>query len=167
MFAAIQIDRQTFLPWLPWIGTDNRSVAECIYQIERFRRNRELRPLPEIVLGIFDRTTGNVVGGTGLHDIHPASHQAEIGYWIRADLRGRGLCAEAVAGLIAWCLAPSSEGGWGLRRLEIRCSAANVASARVPQKLGLVEEARLRRHRWVEGVGWDDTLIFAVVAERD
>jgi ribosomal-protein-serine acetyltransferase len=167
MFAALEIDRPSFLPWLPWVGIDNRSVAECTYQIERFRRNRNLHPLPEVVLGIFDRTSGEVVGGTGLHDIHPAPAQAEVGYWIRADLRNRGLCTEAVGGLVEWCLAPPADGGWGLRRLEIRCAASNVASARVPRKLGLVEEARLRQHRWVDGVGWDDTLVFGVISGSD
>ena len=107
-----------------------------------------------------------LVGGTGLHRVQPAHHEAEIGYWIRAPLRQRGLCTEAVAGLLTWAFTPQARGGWGFRRVHIRCAGANAASARVPGKLNLPFEARHAQERWVTGVGWQDTLVWGVLAEQ-
>ena len=169
MLAAIDVDRASFIPWLlPWVRVDNHTVAECIYNIERFRRGREqTEPVPtDFAMGIFDGASGEAVGGTGFHRLDPSTHQAEIGYWIRADRRGQGLCTEAVAGLISWGFAAQAEGGWGFRRIEIACAGANVASRAIPRKLGLRLEVHQVGHRWVEGIGWDDTLGWAVLAEE-
>lgn len=57
--------------------------------------------------------------------------RAEIGYWVRADMTGRGLATEAsramldVAGTLARLL-----------HAEIRCDAHNAPSAAVPRRLG-------------------------------
>lgn len=168
MFAAIESDRASLHPWLPWAMTDNRTVYECTFQIERFKRERERTspPADNFVLGIFDRRTGEVIGGTGLHRVVHATHQAEIGYWVRADRRRQGLCTEAVAGLLTWAFAPQSGGGWGLRRIEIFCAGSNAASQRVPRKLGLRQEVHKRADRWVPGIGWDDTLRWGVLAHE-
>lgn len=167
MLAAIDSDRASFLPWLPWTAVDNRTVDECSAAIERMRLRRERSdpPADDFTIGIFERSTGLPMGGTGLHRILHAWHEAEIGYWIRSDRRAQGLCTEAVAGLITWAFTPQDAGGWGLRRIHIRCAGRNLASQRVPRKLGLREEARLVQERWVDGVGWDDTLVWGVLAE--
>ncbi len=168
LIAALNIERHTYLPWLPWVATDNRDVAEAIFSCVRFRREREREsPTPDnFVVGIFDRATGDVIGGTGLHRVVHAQHEAEIGYWVRADRRGQGLCTEATAGMISWGLTPQSEGGWGFHRVHIRVAGTNAASRRVPEKLGLNKDARLRGDRWVPHVGWDDTLVWSALAEE-
>ncbi|MFI4881494.1 MAG: GNAT family N-acetyltransferase, partial [Phycisphaerales bacterium JB064] len=76
-----------------------------------------------------------------------------------------GLCTEAVVAMTELSLRERSDGGLGLRRLEIRCSAENTPSARVAEKAGYTLEARLRAHRWVDGLGWSDTLIFGTTAD--
>jgi ribosomal-protein-serine acetyltransferase len=166
--AALNVERHTYLPWLPWVSNDNRSIAEAIFNFERFRRERErAAPTPDnFVIGIFDGGTGDVIGGTGLHRVVHAHHEAEIGYWVRADRRRQGLCAEATAGMISWGLAAQSEGGWGFHRVFIRVAGTNESSQRVPRKLGLNQDGRLRGDRWVPSVGWDDTLVWSVLAEE-
>src|SRR6185295_14653336 len=158
--------RPTLHPWMPWAVNDNRTVEECIYNIERFRRERE-RPTPEsYATGIFDRATGEALGSTGLHRLKPELQQAEIGYWVRADRRRQGLCSEAVAHLLSAAFTPQPEGGWGFRRLEIFCAGDNEASRGVPAKLGLRRECDMRAVRWREGRGWEDTLGWGVLAEE-
>jgi RimJ/RimL family protein N-acetyltransferase len=165
MFAAINADRASLLPWLPWAAVDNRSEAECTYHIERFRREREDPLADDFSIGIFDPETGEVCGGTGFHRINVEVGQAEIGYWIRGDRARRGLCSEVVAALISSGFTPQDQGGWGFRRIIIMCAEPNVASRRVPEKLGLRLETRSVADRWVDGLGFVSTLVWGVLAD--
>jgi RimJ/RimL family protein N-acetyltransferase len=165
MLAALDVDRTAFGPFLPWVHEDNQNLHQCIYQIERLRRHAAAND-DNFVLGIFDRATGDTLGGTGLHRNDGANHQAEIGYWIRPDRRREGLCTEAVAHLISWAFQPQEEGGWGLRRIEIYCAASNEGSQRVPRKLGLRQEVTRRGARFTPGLGWEDTLGWGVLREE-
>ena len=168
MLEALTIDRESFLPWLPWTLTDNRTVEQCLDAIERHRGKRERTDAPpdDVVVAIMDAKTGDALGGTGLHRMVHAYHEAEIGYWMRSDRRRQGLCTEAVAALVTWAFLPQDQGGWGLRRIHIRCAALNVASSAVPRRLGFVHEATLRKERWVPGSGWDDTLVFGMLHDE-
>jgi RimJ/RimL family protein N-acetyltransferase len=62
---------------------------------------------------------------------YAAADRAEIGYWLDAAVTGQGLALEAAGAMLAVAQALPA-----LRHVEIRCDAANVASARVPQRLG-------------------------------
>ena len=168
MLAAIEADRSALLPWLPWVRTDNHSVAECTYNIERFRRTREQSASTPVdfAIGLFDRRSGEPVGGSGFHRIDVETHQAEIGYWVRGDRHRSGLATEATAAMLTWGFAPASARGWGFRRIEIRCAASNVGSRRVPEKLGMRREMTLVQDRWIDGVGFDDTVGFALLADE-
>jgi RimJ/RimL family protein N-acetyltransferase len=168
MLDAVNADRASLLPWLPWARNNNRTVEECLASINRMRTDRErIEPTPnDFTIAIFERSSGLPMGGTSLHRIAHAWHEAEIGYFIRGDRRREGLCAEAVSGLISRAFTPQDRGGWGLRRIHIRCAGRNIASQCVPRKLGLREEARLVRERWVDTIGWDDTLVWGVCADE-
>jgi RimJ/RimL family protein N-acetyltransferase len=166
MLDALDLDRDALLPWIVWVRTENRTVAECHYTIERFRRQREDRACTNFTMGIFDRATGALVGGTGLQNIRPGQRDAEVGYWIRSDRHGKGLATEATGALITAAVRPQAEGGWGFRRIVAACGAQNVASAAVLHKLGLRLELRGRQEQWVDGLGYFDTLRFAVLAEE-
>lgn len=166
LFEAVSTDRTLMLPWLPWVNGEHRALHETIYSIESMKRQREAPGTKDYTIAIIDRATGAVAGGTGLHRIRADAHEAEIGYWIRAPLRRRALCTEAVAGLLSWAFQSQRDGGWGFRRVHIRCAGNNAASAGVPRKLGLPMEGRLVQERYVTGSGWEDTLIWGVLAEQ-
>src|ERR1043165_7916686 len=158
MHAAIEASRPTLLPWMVWALNDNRTVEECIFHIEKFRRARE-QPAggaDSFAMAIFDRARGGgePVGGTGFHRLKFDLHQAEIGYWVRADRRRQGPCTEAGRHPISWGFRPQSDGGWGFRRIEIFCAADNEASRGVPTKIGLTREYHGRQVRWREAHGW-------------
>ena len=167
LVAALDEDRSSFEPWLPWVKLDNRNEAEAVFNAEKFRRERERTdpPADNFVMTIADRSSGEVVGGTGFHRLVSPWHEAEIGYWVRPSRRGQGVCTEAVAHLIDWAFEPPSAGGWGFRRIHIQCAALNVASRRVPEKLGVPLESNRLLQRWEDGLGWCDALGFGVTAE--
>jgi ribosomal-protein-serine acetyltransferase len=67
--------------------------------------------------------------------------RAEIGYWVRSDLAGRGLVTEGVRRMLD--LAASLP---RVERVEIRCDARNKPSAAIPVRLGFVLAATIREH---------------------
>lgn len=83
-----------------------------------------------------DRETDEVIGVCGLMArIGPGA--LEIGYWVRSDHTGRGVATEA-----ARLLTEAASTVPGVGHVEIRHDLANVASGRVPEKLGYTEIAR-------------------------
>jgi RimJ/RimL family protein N-acetyltransferase len=166
LLSAIESDRNSLLPWLPWAATDNRDLPECHYTIEEFRRTMATPECDMYVFGIFERATGMALGGAGFHRLDRRGHGAEIGWWMRADRRGEGFVTEAVSGLVTLLLRPARDGGWGFRRCFAYSAADNEPSLAVARRLGLREEGHFLRDRWLDGLGWRDTVLFAVLAEE-
>lgn len=172
LFRAIEADREALLPWMVWARTDHQEEADSIFYAERSRRKVAKLDCTDFPMVISERDSGEQLGGTGLHGVDSGLHTAEIGYWIRGDRHGQGLCTEAVGALISAALRPASEGGWGLRRIIIFNAVGNVASRCVCEKLGLRLEQRAKQDRYLgpEGVGgapgYCDTLGFAVLRDE-
>ncbi len=68
-------------------------------------------------------------GAVGITDVNWRDRRAEVGYWVAAARRGRGLGSRAVRLLSSWAL---SEGGF--ERLDLYASPHNEASQRVAEK---------------------------------
>lgn len=164
LHEAVDSSRADCLPWLPWAEAGHESPEASAAVIADFDRRRAEGS--DFTLGIFDCNTARVVGGTGLHRPKPQWHTAEIGYWLRSDARGSGICTEAVRHLISSAFTPQSAGGFGLRRLEIFCAAPNTASSAVPKRLGLGDPCRLQAERWVDTLGWTDSLAWDLLVQE-
>jgi RimJ/RimL family protein N-acetyltransferase len=161
LWEAIETSRTTLIPWLPWAATGHRDPEETLERIEAWTRLRQGPEADEFFVGLFDRATGEIVGGSGLHQVVPELAQAEIGYWVRASRRDQGLCSEAVRALVT-----SAFRDWRLRRIVVECSGDNVPSRRVAEKAGLPLEAVHRKSRWIDDHGFTDSLVFGVLAEE-
>ncbi len=85
---------------------------------------------------------------------------AEIGYWLRSDLAGRGLMTEA-----ARAVADFGFDEIRLHRLELRAAVDNAASIRIAEKLGFTREGLLREASWAER-GYLDLYIYGLLAEQ-
>lgn len=74
--------------------------------------------------------SGQLVGGAGLHPrVGPGA--IEIGYWVAATRVRRGYASAATEALTTAAFGMS-----GVKRVEVHCDEANVASASVPRRLG-------------------------------
>jgi len=80
------------------------------------------------------RAGGAVLGEVGLRNVEARPRRAEIGWWIAAAHRGRGLAVAATRLLADWAL---SRGG-GLDQVWARMDPDNPASARVAKGAGFV-----------------------------
>jgi RimJ/RimL family protein N-acetyltransferase len=125
-------------PWMPWAASEPRTLDERVAFLRRSRGQFDLGE--DFQMGILDGGETRVLGATGVHPRLRGGKALEIGYWLRPDLVGQGLCTEAVAALTRTVF----EHG-GLDRVEIHCAPDNVRSAAVPARLGYHHEATLRR----------------------
>ncbi|GGM38891.1 putative acetyltransferase [Longimycelium tulufanense] len=99
---------------------------------------------------ITDREDGVLLGSIGLTRTRWASLTSEIGYWVAAATRGRGVAAEAARAVAEWGLREM-----GLVRVELIADVANVASQRVAAKAGFHREGVLRSALLRRGVPRD------------
>jgi RimJ/RimL family protein N-acetyltransferase len=124
-------------PFMYWAHEEPQSVEK---KAELLRSFRALYDTGEsFIMGIFDRSEEQVLGGTGLH-ARIGLGGLEIGYWIRASATRQGIATEASAVLTRVGLEICEAD-----RIEIRIEPRNEASMGVPRKLGFLEEATLRR----------------------
>ncbi len=88
---------------------------------------------------IIPKATGLVVGIVGVIRLEPERGCAEIGFGLVKAVSGQGLMSEACRAVIDYGFAEM-----GLTRIEARCQLANLASARVLEKIGMRREGTVR-----------------------
>lgn len=112
-------------PWMPWAVREPIGLSERLQLVDRWTR---LWDTGDRMCGMF--VDDRVVGGCGLHPrIGPGGQ--EIGYWVRVGHTGRGYATTAARALTDMAFAMP-----GVTRVEIHHDVANVASGRIPAKLG-------------------------------
>jgi RimJ/RimL family protein N-acetyltransferase len=140
----------------PWRDGDEPAIVECVDGEPEITRWLDRVPQPytledargyiaglgEESFAITDATTGRVLGSIGAH-WNESGDVAEIGYWLRADARGRGVTTRALALISAWALARD-----GVARLQLRADVENTSSRRVAEKAGFKPEGILRSAYW-------------------
>lgn len=150
---------------------DADAIAALANDRALWRNVRDRFPHPyakadaEVFLGTVlaaDPPTGRVVtvdgalaGAAGLEwyaDVERFT--AEIGYWLGAPFRGRGVGTQAIRQLAAWAFATHPS----LERLEAKVFAWNPASARVLEHAGFRFEGRRRNAAFKDGEFVDDLL---------
>jgi RimJ/RimL family protein N-acetyltransferase len=99
---------------------------------------------------IVDAESGAFLGMVALVQIDRAGRQAEAGYVVAPQARGRGIAVRALLLLTEWAL-----GELELERVELRISPDNVASVRVAERCGFVREGVLRSLHFKQGLRAD------------
>ncbi len=166
VFRVIADSREHLLPWMPWASGHTSVEFTSKYLAEQMLARGSGPAFTGIGIGIFEKDGGAFVGGTGVHDARADTASCETGYWIRHDRVGRGYATEACGRVLSWALGDQDAGGLGLRRVRVYCSSGNLASARVPEKLGLTPEVRQRDDYYIEGIGPTDRLGWGVMANE-
>ena len=82
-------------------------------------------------LAVVDAQTGELLGAVGLHDVDRERGIAQMGYWVAAHARGRGVASRAARLAGDWALGPL-----GLSRIGLHAEVGNAASQRVAQRAG-------------------------------
>jgi len=142
----------------PWSRADAAELVACLDGDEEIGRWLDQIPQPytvgdalafigrtaETTFAVVDAVSGRVLGGIGLRW---SEDVAEVGYWCRADARGRGVTTRALA--LAARLALEEGAG----RVQLRADLKNLPSRRVAEKVGFTAEGVLREVHWNPRLG--------------
>ena len=123
-------------PWLHWAKTaPTVEVSElaCRHAYGCFLLDEDMMAF------FFERTTGQLVGGGGLHKADWKLRKFEIGYWGRTGYTGSGLITEGVR-----TLADHAISVLGANRLALTADERNVRSWKLAERAGFVLEGTLR-----------------------
>jgi RimJ/RimL family protein N-acetyltransferase len=142
---------------MPW-AKDYHSMADAVASARQMRSKWLLRE--DLVVGIFDRQSGRLLGGSGLQRIDWNIRKFEIGYWLRDSEVGNGYATETVQVLTRFAFDHLEAG-----RVEIRMDVRNTRSRAVPERLGFVYEGRHRRALPDASGQPGDIEVFALIRE--
>lgn len=155
LFEAMIESRDHLRPWMPF-ADEHQTIDESRNWIIQQMAHWLLRD--DLVLSIWELSTGRYLGGTGLYPHNWEIGYFEIGYWLRASAQGHGYITEAMQLLTNYALDSLKA-----NRLEIRCDELNVRSAAIPKRLGYVLEGRLRNHLPTSDGKLRNTLVFSLI----
>jgi RimJ/RimL family protein N-acetyltransferase len=141
------------LPWVPWATSHAPTLEEAERLLGGWIEQRASGK--NFIYAMFERAGGRLVGGIGLY-ARVGAGRLEVGYWLRRTASGVGYATEATS-----AVADAGFGVAGVTCLEIHTDPDNLASRRIPEKLGYrLAETRLADE--VRGGDTRDTVIYTL-----
>ena len=124
---------QRFLPHLPSPYGESDARAWLLAQRTRLADGQSL--------GWCVATPGDglAMGSIDVFGLERTGNEAEIGYLLHPQARGRGLMRQAVRLAVRHAVVPVEDGGLGLTRLALRAAVPNAPSRRVAESAGFQE----------------------------
>ncbi|WP_335869797.1 GNAT family N-acetyltransferase [Bacillus sp. 2205SS5-2] len=122
--------------WMPWAQheqTLDQVEGNVRDSYSMFIKREDMR------LHIFRKEDDVFIGSTGFHRCNWDVPRLEIGYWIDTRYSGNGYMSEAVQELTLFAF-----DFFAAKRVEIRCDEKNIASRKIPERLGFELEGILR-----------------------
>ena len=154
IWKAVEASLPELRPWMAWAPTADLASTRSF-------ADGEARAWGSSSWTFTILVDEDVAGGVGLDRHDPLLATAQIGYWIRSDLSGRGLMTEAAALVVDFAFRELK-----LHRLELHAAPANVGSIRVAEKLGFSRGGVLRDGSRGEA-GFHDVLVFDLLESDD
>jgi [ribosomal protein S5]-alanine N-acetyltransferase len=86
--------------------------------------------------------------------------QAELGYSVHPDARGRGVLREALGMVVDWAFRSVVDGGMGRRRLSLATAATNKASRHAAEQAGFEHVAGLPEAFPIGETGFEEMVVY-------
>ena len=143
-----------YYEWTERSETDVRAFVQMFldYQTESPRRRFQM--------ALTLKSSGELIGNCGIRINNPEMREANIGYEVDSRYWGNGYATEAARAILAFGFDTLR-----MHRIWAWCVAANSASARVLERIGMTLEGREREKELIKGT-WHDSLIYAIL-ERE
>jgi ribosomal-protein-serine acetyltransferase len=155
LFRLTDRNRNALREWLPWVDS-NVSVEQTKSFIqstlEAFARNEGIQ------LGLY--VNGQIAGCIGLHQLDWANRKTSIGYWLGSEFQGGGRMTSACRAVVDYVFRELN-----LNRVEILAAERNVKSRAIPERLGFVQEGRIRQAERLNG-RYVDHIVYGMLREE-
>lgn len=123
--------------------------------------NDSMQRQESLILGVYLKSTGDLVGKCMLFSYDRGSKRAEIGFGLGRSCWGKGYINEAGEALIQYGFS-----SLGLRRIEAEIDPDNQSSANALEKLGFSREGLLRQRWEVNGIVSDSAMYGRLISDR-
>jgi len=140
---AVIESKATLVRWMPWCHADYGAadVERWFTAADQMWSSQTAFPML-----IRSKEDGALLGGAGLHDVLLyGKREADLGYWVRANARGRGVASTAMRSIAAFAFNELK-----LARASIRIRIDNGSSRRAAERAGASFEG-VTRHGIVQG----------------
>ena len=140
--------------WMPWAksrGTFEDDEMTMRHAHIKFLQREDLMML------VFEKDTGRLVGGTGLHRFDWDTRIIEIGYWYRQSAQGKGYATEGTKALIRYAFDVLKA-----NKVTIMHAKGNDASQRVIEKCGFDFEYVVRGEETLPSGEFADRYVYGL-----
>lgn len=144
--------------WLDWVTpppTEEESEESCRMAYGRFLLNQDLMAL------FFHRESGEIVGGSGLHDADWEKGHFEVGYWGNSRYSRQGLMTEGVRALVNYAVTELKAS-----RIFLTTDERNESSWKFAEQAGFEYEGTLRNDRYDLEGNLRNTKVYSVVSSE-
>ena len=111
-------------------------------------------------MGVYRKTTQELIGDIGMHFLPPDARQVEIGFTIGPQHQRQGYATEAVGALLSYLFERLHK-----HRLIASVDPRNIASIALLEKMGMRKEAHHIQSIWSPD-GWCDDVIYALLRKE-
>lgn len=154
LYQAVSESYEQLILWLPWVkmlNTVQLCEQSCDEAYTNFLFEKDYRLL------IFCKTTNQLIGGCGLHNIDWETKKFEVGYWGVTKYLGRGLLTEAIIALRDFAI-----NNLQANRLYLTTDEKNLKSQALAIRAGFVLEGTLHLERLNHFNQLRNTQIYAI-----
>lgn len=152
-------DVSRFLLQEPWTAeVAETEVAKRLPRTGLETESRALALVIETADGLDSLEGSRVIGDIAIWLADDSEEKAEVGWILDPAAAGHGFATEAAIAVLNLAF-----DHYGLHRVFAQMDARNTASAKLAQRIGMRQEAHLRRDWWSKGE-WTDTLVFGMLS---
>jgi len=145
IFALIKANHDHLQRWL-----DFPEFTKEVNDTLKFIKDSVKKRKKGVGYDLSIRYQGKIVGLVGLNQIDSKNRIAEIGYWLVKSAEGNGIMTKSVSKLIDVVFDDPM-----VNRLELIRDVDNNKSGGVPERLGFMQEGKLRGYKVHNGVPRD------------
>ncbi len=140
-----------YIDWAPNTKDETRAFVSLSIS------SQKEKPRRKYTLAITLKEENKLIGSCDICVTSSENKEGRLEYCLNRHFWGQGNATETAKALLKFGVQSLN-----LHRIFAKCDPANIASARVLEKIGMQLEGRLREHKWTKGK-WRDSLLYAIL----
>lgn len=155
VFELTDRSREHLKEWLPWLDFTTKVEDTKEFIEGTLKGFAESRSMTTLIL-----YKGEIVGTAGFNSLNWSNKTAYIGYWLGHEYQGKGIMTRVAKALTDYAFEYHK-----LNKVEIRAAVENKKSRSIPERLGFVEEGKIRQAEWLYD-HFVDHVVYGILAEE-